>query len=472
MRRLGLLLFCLFPATLLAKGLSPYLPLQLSPEIESQIEKVMALTPGAPLTKPYKASEVLNRIKQLQSSHPGLYGQVNRYLQRYTRTFGRTHSAIELAVNQDQARMLPNQRGTRSDASYVASAGAFYQPNPYFIASAGMLLTDDSGGPVHTGSYIGFGYEYAQVELGYREHWFSPFQDSAMLVSTHAQASPSITISNATPITDWNIRYELFYSKLEEVDGIRLGDEFFTGHPRLAGLHLSFSPLEFWTIGVNRTFQFGGGAREVNISDVFQAFFDPAGKDNVGTVTDDPNYEFGNQQASFTSKVNVQLWDINWSFYGEIGGEDTEGEKNYKLGNETLSFGIFLPDLTNKLSLRLEYNRWDTAWYVHHLYRQGYTNQGNVMGHWGGDERFFNHDTPAKVVSASMEYLFSSQSLLSATLRTINNEEHLADKYVQGFELELDYSYATDSGFWGVSLYAGRDTQDNNFSRLALFYRW
>ncbi|GGD77341.1 hypothetical protein GCM10011357_35500 [Lacimicrobium alkaliphilum] len=448
------------------------MPLQLSPEIESQVEKVMALTPSAPLTKPYKASEVLTRINLLQNSHPRLYQQVNRYLQRYTRTTGRSYASIELAASQDNAKDLPNQRGIQSQSSYIVSAGGFYHPNPYFIASAGMLLSEDSGGPVHTGSYIGFGYEYAQVELGYREHWFSPFQDSAMLVSTHAEASPSITISNATPITDWNIRYELFYSKLEKVDGIRLGNEFFSGHPRQTGFHLSFTPLDFWTIGVNRTFQFGGGAREVNISDIFQAFFDPAGKDNVGTVTDDPNFEFGNQQASFTSKMNVTLWDIDWSLYGEIGGEDTEGEKNYKLGNETLSFGIFLPDLTDTLSLRLEYNRWDTAWYVHHLYRQGYTNLGQVMGHWGGDERIFNHDTPAKVLSASMEYRLGNRSLLSGTLRTINNEEHLVNEYVQGFELEMDYSYATDSGFWGVSLYAGRDTRDNNFSRLALFYRW
>ncbi|ALT00103.1 capsule assembly Wzi family protein [Lacimicrobium alkaliphilum] len=472
MRSLGLLLFCFFPATLLAKGLSPYLPLQLSPEIESQIEKVMALTPGAPLIKPYKASEVLTRIKQLQNSHPGLYGQVSRYLQRYTRTFGRSHSSVELAVNQDSDKDLPNQRGIQTQSGYVLSAGGFYHPNPYFIASAGMLLTDDSGGPVHTGSYIGFGYEYAQVELGYREHWFSPFQDSAMLVSTHAQASPSITISNATPITDWNIRYEMFYSKLEEVEGIRLGDEFFTGHPRHAGIHLSFTPLEFWTLGVSRTFQFGGGAREVNFSDVLHALFDPAGKDNIGTNTDDPNFEFGNQQASFTSKVNVQLWDINWSFYGEIGGEDTEGEKNYKLGNETLSFGIYTPDLTDKLSLRYEYNRWDTRWYVHHLYRQGYTNLGQVMGHWGGDERILDYDTPAKVHALSLEYLLDSRSLLSGTLRTIRNEDKSRFDYSRGFELELDYSYATDSGFWGISLYAGRDTQENNFSRLALFYRW
>ncbi|WP_088331096.1 capsule assembly Wzi family protein [Lacimicrobium sp. SS2-24] len=472
MRFCGLILCCLlFPAISLAKGLSPYLPLQLSPEIESQVEKVMALTPGAPLTKPYKAADVLARLPQLQSSHPGLYKKVSRYLERFKRRAGRSHSSLELATGQE-SKTLPNRRGIDAQSSYVLAAGGFYQPNPYIIASAGMVMTDDSGGPIHTNSYIGFGFEYAQVEFGYREHWFSPFRDSAMLVSTQAQASPSITISNATPITDWNIRYELFYSKLERVEGIRLGNEFFAGHPRQAGLHLSFTPLNFWTLGVSRTFQFGGGAREVDISDVFQALFDPAGKDNVGTVTDDPNFEFGNQQASFTSKLNIELWDINWSFYGEIGGEDTEGEKNYKLGNETLSFGIFLPDLTDEISLRVEYNRWDTRWYVHHLYRQGYTNLGNVMGHWGGDERIFNDDPPAKVLSASMEYLLNNQSLVSATLRTIKNEDTARFDYVPGFEVELDYSYATDSGFWGVSLYAGRDTRDNDFSRLALFYRW
>ena len=65
-----------------AKGLSPYLPLQISPEIESQIEKVMALTPGAPLTKPYNAADVMRRNKLFASRFLELHRPVDAYLAR------------------------------------------------------------------------------------------------------------------------------------------------------------------------------------------------------------------------------------------------------------------------------------------------------------------------------------------------------------------------------------------------------
>ena len=38
--------------------------------------------------------------------------------------------------------------------------------------------------PLPTGSMLSAGFEFAQLDVGYRDHWFSPFTDSAMLIST------------------------------------------------------------------------------------------------------------------------------------------------------------------------------------------------------------------------------------------------------------------------------------------------
>ena len=466
---LGLALISL--PSLAAKGLSPYLPLNISPEIESQIEKVMALTDAAALTKPYKASDVQTRLAKIKETHPILYQQVVSYLERYKKTAGRTHLSAEVAAGNNDTKTLPNQRNLKNDSSYRLSAAGFYQPNPYVIFNT-QAIKAQSAGLTHTSTYLGVGYEYLQVELGYREHWFSPMQDSAMLVSTHAKPSPSITISNATPITDWNVRYEIFYSELEKVEGIRLGDELFPGKPRHAGLHLSFTPFDFWTIGFNRTLQFGGGKRKVSFSDVLKALFDPAGKDNVGDVdTDDPNYEFGNQQASITSKFNFHL-GTPISLYMEYGGEDTLEEKNYKLGNQTYSVGVYLPVLTDNLSARYEYSDWASAWYVHHLYQQGYTNDGQVMGHWGAGERVFNHGTPASAHSVNVNWLLSGSQLIDANLRVIQNEERTEFDYNTGYELNIRYSQATQNVFWGAEIFWGQDVFGDSFSRLSGFYRW
>lgn len=453
------------------KGLSPYLPLNISPEVEAQIEKVFALTPGAPVTKPYKVAELSRRLKQIKDTHPTLVKRLNSYLSRYTQTFSMTNLSGSLSLANNEQKAIPNQRNIKSDSSYQVAVGSLAYINPYLYVSGGVQYADGENA-IFNNTHIAFGYEYAQVELGYREHWFSPFQDSAMLVSTHAKASPSITLSNATPITDWNIRYEVFYSKLEKADGIVLGDETFSGRPRHAGLHLSFTPFDFWTLGFNRTLQFGGGKREVSVSDIFQALFDPAGKDNVGDVdTDDPNFEFGNQQASITSKFNLDL-GIPVSLYAEYAGEDTVNESNYQLGNVAKSMGIYLPVIGNGISVRYEYSDWTNRWYIHHLYAEGYSNDGQVLGHWGGNERISGNDTPATTHMLNLNWVMDSNQIIDFTARTIKNEDSQVFQYQSAYEINLRYSYATENGFWGAEVYSGKDVFGETFSRLSAFYRW
>ncbi len=471
MRRLLFFVFFLSTTQALAKGVSPYLPLKLSPEIESQVEKLMALTPGAPLNKPYKTVELIERLVQIRDDYPQLYQQLHHYLQRFEQDVALTHLDAQVSLSDDTSKTLPNQRNIHSDSHASASFAGQAFLSPYLFASVAGVAAQDNG-VIHTGSFIGFGYEYAQVEVGYREHWFSPFQDSAMLISTHAKSSPSITISNATPITDWNFRYEIFYSKLEEVDEIVLGDETFPGHPRLIGMHLSITPFDFWTLGASRTLQFGGGKRDVSFSDIIEAILDPAGKDNVGDVdTDDPNYEFGNQQAAISSKFNFHLW-TPVSLYAELAGEDTIAESNFQLGNQALSYGLYLPALTDSFSLRYEYSHWSTAWYVHHLYKQGYTNDGQVMGHWGAGERDLSHDTAATAQSLNLNWSLAENGIIDLTLRTLQNEGNRFETFERASEIDLTYSRPASFGFWGFNIYAGKNVYGENFGRISSFVRW
>lgn len=461
----------LLSSGVMAQGISPYLPLNMAPEIEAQIERAMALTPSAPLTKPYKAKELLDRIEHIKESHPELYRRLNSYLARYKKTVVVNHLAADLSLSNSTNKSMPNQRGVSVENNYTLSGSVYAFVNPYLYGSVGAQYSDDEGF-THTNTHVGFGFEYAQVEIGYREHWFSPFQDGAMLVSTNAEPETSITISNTTPITDWDFRYEIFYSKLAKVEGIRLGDEVFPGNPRHAGIHLSFAPLDNWTIGFNRTMQFGGGKREVGFRDILEAIFNPAGKDNVdGSDGTDPNYEFGNQQASITSKLNVD-WGMPLSLYAEYGGEDTTNRSNFSLGNATMSFGVYAPFVTKDMSLRYEFSDWSSRWYIHHLYQQGYTNNGNVLGHWGGDNRLFGDDTPANTHSINLNWDIADNQLLDVTLRAIHNKDNTRFNYQNAYELQAEYSYATSNGFYGIGIYAGKDVFGDSFSKLSGYYRW
>jgi|ERR1019366_3462980 hypothetical protein len=74
-----------------------------------------------------------------------------------------------------------------------------------FIARPGLLASVGAvayaGRTVPVGSILSVGFNWAQLDLGYRDHWFSPMTDSSMLISTEAPTLPSVTLSNYEPLT-------------------------------------------------------------------------------------------------------------------------------------------------------------------------------------------------------------------------------------------------------------------------------
>jgi hypothetical protein len=107
-----------------------------------------------------------------------------------------------------------------------------------------------------------------------------------MLLSTQAATMPSVTISNYRALTKANLRYEAFVARMSESSNIATTTGTTSGHPQLAGLHLSIEPFPGWSIGVARLMQYGGGDREESFGDMFQAFFNPSDADNTGTPED------------------------------------------------------------------------------------------------------------------------------------------------------------------------------------------
>ncbi|MEW9797297.1 capsule assembly Wzi family protein [Alteromonas sp. CYL-A6] len=453
-----------------ASGVSNYIPLQQSVRVEAEIDRVIALTTGNALIKPYKVADIQARLQQLRQSHPVLYKRVSQYLSRYQQGAGVTLASAEVAVSDDAPGYLPNARGKSADSAYEIALTGYYQPSEYLLLSAGGVYSDTDDFRA-TASFIGIGHEYAQLDIGFREHWYSPFKHGAMLMSTNAKAAPSVTLSNVRPISDWNIRYEVFYSELTEVDQIRLGDDIFPGKPRHAGVHISISPFENWTFGVNRTLQFGGGQREAGFGDFVDALFNPAGKDNIEDRSGDPNYEFGNQQASITFRYHAD-WGMPLEIYGEYGGEDTEGEKNYKLGNTTTGFGIFAPYITDNLALRFEFNHWTDLWYVHHIYRDGYVNDGLVMGHWGAVQVNEQRAPGGSVHSVSAHWEISPERYVDTRLSVIRTEDDGRITFDTGYQLETTYSEVIENGILGLTLFVARDPWGDNQTRLSLNYQW
>ena len=450
-----------------ARGPSPYLPLNLSPELERQVETALILADIPVMTRPIAAATVLDALPAVCPRDPVLCRSLRRYLDRYAAEWGVTQASAAVAATRSAGVAVPNRHGRLSDSEWSADLQGYWQPSDHLIVSAGIVADADEVTP--TGSLVSFGFDFAQVDVGYKDHWLSPLTDSAMTIGTQSPTAPSISVSNYRPLTSFGIRYEMFVAQLSRSDRIAYEDGFTSGRPNLAGMHLSFEPAHGWSIGFNRLMQFGGGERGGNsLCDILDAFFRPSSADNIA---DGNTEEFGNQVGSITSRL---LFPAKYPFAisMEYAGEDTSRGRDYLLGNSALSVGIDFPVLPAGLDLRYTFSEWQNSWYVHDIYLDGLTNEGRILGAWGAERRVTGDGVGAQAHSLTIGWRPAWGGRIDATYRRIDNEKYGAADYRTAHEFALRYSYPLDDLIVGVELDAGRDTLGNDFGYLAGFLRY
>ncbi len=451
-----------------ARGASPYLPLNLSPEIERQIERVLILADRPITSRPIATATVLDALPAACRIDPALCARVRRYLDGYMHKVGLAHASAEVAANDGAVTTLPNQHGAPSDSEWRASAQGYWQPNDYVIVSLGGVADADDA--VATGSLLSVGFDFAQLDVGYRDHWFSPFTDSSMIISTEARTLPSITLSNYRPLTRFGLSYEVFLAEMETSENIRFEDGFTTGEPRLAGLRFSIEPGAGWSLSANRLMQYGGGERGGNsFSDFVDALLKPHQRDNRSDSLSQES-EFGNQTAAWTSRF-IFPGRTPFAAYLEYAGEDSSYEGNYRLGNAALSIGITFPQLWRRFDLTYEASEWQNGWYAHGIYLDGMTNEGRVLGHWGADRRVFLDDVGAQTHMLRLGW-DAPFGLLQLRARTVANESYGTNDYERGYDVALRYSRTLRGFTAGAEALAGRDVFGESFSRLAGFVRF
>ncbi len=448
----------------IARGVSPYIPLKMAPEIEREVFRLFSLAGMPKLKRPFFAADVDEALQRACAVPSSVCTTVSLYLERYKKNLGLTDASVLLKSDDEVLKFVPNQRGMPLDSQYGASFQAYWQFGSSVLATVSGVGYEDEFIPT---GFVSLGFDALQVDIGWREHWWSPFRDSATLLSTNARPSPSITVSNYRPLTFLNFRYEVFYADLEETDGILFQGQRSSGSPGLFGVHLGISPVPGFSIAVNRVMQFGGDGRSKSLSTLLKAFFDPAGADNIADLDE----QAGNQIASITSRFDY-AGKFPFSVYMEFAGEDTSTSNNIRLGNTALSLGIFLPQLTPDLDVTYEYSEFQNGWYINTIYANGYTNDGSVMGHWVGNEREFGDAVGTETHTLLVNWEFAPGNLVHASIRTIANADYSAVNYVRGHELLLRYSRAFSNYIVGIETYVGRTTLDEDFVTVGGFWRW
>jgi hypothetical protein len=467
--------------TTLAGGVSAYLPLNLEPEMERQIERVLILADEPILKRPFAVALVEDALPQACLVDEPLCTKVKRYLQRYSRDYAVTHVSATGAVTHDATGVVvPNEHGLPANSRWELSAQGYVQPSDYLLVSAGAIAY--KGRTVPTGSILSLGFNWAQLDIGYRDHWLSPATDSSMLLSTEAPTIPSVTLSNYEPLTRLGFQYEFFLARMKQVgEPEQTGDNIFyngkgsIGNPRLFGAQFSIEPFPGWSVGVNRLLQFGGGSGlPSGARFLLRDFFKPSGLSQTQ----------GNQQASLVSRF-LFPGKTPFAVYTQYAGETNSDGGSYLLGNAALTVGIDIPRFARHFDATFEVAEWQNIWYTHYIFLEGTTNYGLVEGNWGADQRNFGDGVGARSAMLRVGWEPPFGGYLEERVRTLANQNYYGNAlrtyspvfgaafpYHHYYDFTVRYSRPWKGLTIGGEAVAGRDVDGTSFSRISGFVRY
>ncbi|HEY6515938.1 MAG TPA: capsule assembly Wzi family protein [Steroidobacteraceae bacterium] len=472
-----------------ALGVTPYLPLNLDPDVESQVERVLILGDEPVMTRPIPAALVLDALPKACKVDRPLCESVRRYLDRYMHSTGVEFTSVSAAATSGSSNtVLPNQHGEKAQSPYEVAGAAYLQPNSYMLLNVGGVAYQGHATP--TGTMLSLGFDWAQLDIGWRDHWWSPMTDSAMLISTEAPTMPSITLSNYRPLTRLGFQYETFIARMSESDRIELPlksptapPDFTRGYPKLGGIRVGIEPVSGWALSAQRMVIWGGGAAGgQSLTDILRALVKPGQAQTTG---------FGNgagvigkQEASVTSRF-IFPGRVPFSVYFEYAGNDTLAGHSPLIGKPDLSVGIDFPRI-GPFSLTYEVDSWAPTWYVHSAstvqtgYLDGITNYGDNLGNWFGDQRVLaTPNTIADQVGGQSNMLRlgwepSFGGLMQLQLRALANEADTlfaTYPYKNEYLESLSYSYPWKGYSVGGEIDEGRDVFGDRYFRLEGYLR-
>jgi len=467
----ALVLSLLLPVSTWASGVSPYLPLNMSPEAERQVERLLALSGTPVLTRPIPVAVVHKAAQAYCTQSSMLCRQVKSYLKRFAQADSFTYAnlAVSYTDREDNsgAPTLPNQRGQRVDNAATINAQLYVRMSPNWYAFLGGERRED--GESMEGTYSSFGWEWMQLDVGYRPHWLSPMKSRSMLWSANAETTPSVSVSNPVSIGGIGFRYEVFATKLSRSNNIVDQGNLISGSPCAVGMHLSITPIPALALGLNRVAMYGGGAKGkcYNPGKFFDAVLDPKSNDReVPTGVS----EFGTQLISLNSRVNLRS-PVPVSLYIEYDGEGASKDGGFKLDDTAKHIGVYFPALFPEIDLRLEYSTWSSGWYQNPIYRDGLSNSGHAIGLSDIDQVGLAADADGNAIYMEAAWQHQAGRLFQAALQTASYDSTLAD-YSDSYEIKSRYSFAWKDRVWGVEGGVGRSADDERYSRIGMFVRW
>ena len=394
MRKLA---FSLFSASLLWGG---NVDIPLDSPIYAQLERLKsigAIKVALPIMKPFNTKEVKALLGSIENPlalevKRALIQELGRYVRAgiVEANIGAACADKETAVPNAQGRVLKD--GANADASVRMQMvnrkiGLVFTPEFRDNAS-------DSGGRIGD-TYLRIPWKNMNVTLGREALWMGAGREGTLLLSSNAKSLDMIRLSSLRPFRFHPYRHNIlnkifgamdidfFVSRLHRYGTIVKEDgTIHSGYPKLMGMQFTFRPWNLFSIGLYRTAMFGGGGRDQGFGTFAKALFPFGQEENTGT----PN-EPGDQKGGFNIEWYVPNTIQPLKIYGEWAGEDSAGNLPSR---HSYIYGILLSDTAGMEGLQIGYEHLQMDedhrdyWYHHHIYRDGYTNDGMIMGHYNG----------------------------------------------------------------------------------------
>ncbi|HLE18727.1 MAG TPA: capsule assembly Wzi family protein [Syntrophales bacterium] len=391
------LFLLLLPGSLLAASTHVPVGSWIYPALE-KLEAEGLLATGILTSRPITRAEAARLVKEAESGQPSV--AAFRVIQKLKKEFAPDEAASSTYFRPfEEARfkylyadgtphflnlnnkgdIIGNGSNFRAGLSSSAGAGpiAFYL-NPEIRYPEGPATEDAE--VVLVEGYGSLTLWNIELTAGRQSLWWGPGFHGALLLSDNARPFDLIKLTNPKPLTlPWIFRHigpvklTGFVTRLEE-------DRDFA-NPYLAGLRLDLKPHSNINIGIARVAMFGGAGRHVDAGVIWDVI--TAGNENVAG-------EPGNQLGSIDLKIVLPFKFQKVVVYGELGGEDEAGSLPSRVAYIA---GAYLPGVLGieRLDLRVEYGQTyignhPGVWYQHHVYTNGYTYDGRIIGHHMGTD--------------------------------------------------------------------------------------
>ncbi|BDY13405.1 capsule assembly Wzi family protein [Hydrogenimonas cancrithermarum] len=361
-----------------------------------RLKSLGAIEAALPMMKPFNTDEVEALLDSMEEpSAMAAKRFLERELRRYKRTavveagISATYADKETAVPNAQGRVLRD--GANADASVrmqmvTRKLGLVFTPGYRDNAS-------DSGGRVGD-TYLRIPWKNMNITLGREALWMGAGREGTLLFSQNAKSLDIARFSSRRPFRFHPYRHNIlnklfgamdvdfFVGRLHRYDTIVKEDgTIHSGYPKLMGMQFTFRPWDLFSVGIYRTALFGGGGRDESFSTFWKVLFPFGQSENTGTLN-----EPGDQKGGFNFEWYIPNTVQPLKLYGEWAGEDEAGMLPYK---ESYIVGILFSDTGNIEGLQTSFEhlkmyKVKNLWYHHHIYRDGYTNDGMIMGHYNG----------------------------------------------------------------------------------------